>query len=226
MVEPRSRRTIPNQTARLESSLSASVLQTLDRGYHCCASRLRNSYYRLLGANLTGYVWMRAIEIPRNWRDITIENGVSLDRGVTLLCSGTAQPDKLVIRSGSYVNRHTMLDAHQHLEIGADCMIGPYCYFTDANHGMDARTTIKAQPMNPAPLLVQAGCWIGAHVTVLAGVCIGRGAVIGAGSVVTSDIPPNTVAVGVPARVIRTRTELPESWSAATADVREAHTRL
>jgi carbonic anhydrase/acetyltransferase-like protein (isoleucine patch superfamily) len=208
-VEPHIYRTRPNDSVQAPRSVSAFVFQALDRGYQGCASRFRNAYFRLLGANLTGYVWMRGIEIPRNWGDITIEGGVSLDRGVTLLCSGTAQPNKLVIRSGTYVNRLTMFDAHQDLEIGTDCMIGPYCYFTDANHGMDAGTTIKNQSMKPEALHVEAGCWIGAHVTVLAGVCIGRGSVIGAGSVVTSDIPPNTIAVGLPARVIRLRSSSP-----------------
>jgi acetyltransferase-like isoleucine patch superfamily enzyme len=52
-------------------------------------------------------------------------------------------------------------------------------------------------------VLVQDGAFLGAHVVVLPGVTIGTGAVIGAGAVVTRDIPPHAVAVGVPARVIK-----------------------
>lgn len=55
---------------------------------------------------------MRAIEIPSNWRDITLEEGVALDRGFILLCSGLIRSNKLVIRSGTYVNCHAMFDAH------------------------------------------------------------------------------------------------------------------
>ena len=51
-------------------------------------SRWRNLRYRLLGVKLGGYVWMRQIEIPRNYGDIEIADGASLDRGVVLLCSG------------------------------------------------------------------------------------------------------------------------------------------
>ena len=58
-----------------------------------------------------------------------------------------------------------------------------------------------------AQTLVRIGsdAWIGAGCVVLAGVTIGEGAVIGAGSVVTSDIPPNAIAAGNPARVLRHR---------------------
>jgi acetyltransferase-like isoleucine patch superfamily enzyme len=53
--------------------------------------------------------------------------------------------------------------------------------------------------------VIEDDCWLGDGVKVLDGVTIGRGSVIGAGAVVTKDIPPFSVAVGVPARVIKTR---------------------
>ncbi len=170
------------------------------------ASRWRRWYYRRLGVRIASPVWLRAVEIPRNWSDITLGPRVKLDQGVVLLCSGPAAPDKLVIQAGTYVNRHTMFDAHQRLQIGRDCMIGPFCYFTDANHGLAAERPVQEQPMTPSPVVVDDEVWIGAGVIVLAGAHLGRGAVRGAGSVVTGDIPPYTVALGRPARVIRERT--------------------
>jgi acetyltransferase-like isoleucine patch superfamily enzyme len=53
--------------------------------------------------------------------------------------------------------------------------------------------------------LIEDDCWLGSGVKVLDGVTIGKGSVIGAGSVVTKNIPPFSVAVGVPARVIKSR---------------------
>ena len=53
------------------------------------------------------------------------------------------------------------------------------------------------------PITIGDNCWFGANVTVMPGVKIGSGCVIGAGSVVTKDIPDNSLAIGVPARVIK-----------------------
>ena len=53
------------------------------------------------------------------------------------------------------------------------------------------------------PILIGANVWIGANVTVTPGVTIGDGAIIAAGAVVTKDIPPNVIAGGVPAKIIR-----------------------
>jgi len=169
------------------------------------ASRARNLWYRALGVQLKGYVWMRKVSIPRNWRDITIGKGVGLDNGVILLCSGSAKADKLVIHSGTYVNRYTMFDAHEKIEVGCNCMIGPHCYFTDGNHGTAAGLPVKQQPMTTKPVIIEKEVWIGAGVMVLRGVRIGSGVIIGAGAVVTKDVPANTIVAGVPAREIGSR---------------------
>jgi acetyltransferase-like isoleucine patch superfamily enzyme len=169
------------------------------------ASRWRNFYYRALGVRMLGQCWLRSIEIPRNWSSITLDGSVSLDRGVILLVTGAETPEKLVIRSGTYVNRNTMFDAHHRIEIGRHCMIGPQCYLTDANHGIAPDLPVCSQPMTTAEVVLGDDVWLGAGVVVLPGVHIGRGAIVGAGSVVTSDLPANVVAAGVPARVLRSR---------------------
>ncbi|WP_420063936.1 acyltransferase [Microbacterium marmarense] len=76
-------------------------------------------------------------------------------------------------------------------------------------HGFDDPTIpIRDQALTRiAPVRIRRGAWLGQNVVVMPGVEIGAGAVIGANSVVTSDVPPRTIAVGAPARVIR---ELPQ----------------
>ena len=169
------------------------------------ASRMRNIWFGALGVRLTGYVWLRRISIPRNWNDVLIEGGVSLDDGVVLLCSGLAKPGKITIREKTYINRQTMLDAHERIEIGRNCMIGPNCYLTDSDHGTDAGLPVSQQPMESSPVLLEDGVWMGAGAIVLKGVTIGRDAIVGAGAVVTKNVPPNAIVVGVPARVIGSR---------------------
>jgi len=169
------------------------------------ASRLRGVYYRALGVRMTGPVWLRRIEIARNWEDVLLEKGAALDVGVAIVTNGPPRTGKVKIGAGTYVNRYTIIDGHQQLEIGRDCMIGPHCYITDGDHGTVPGRLVKLQPNQTAPVIIEDGVWLGSHVVVLAGVRIGRGAVIGAGSVVTRNIAANAIAVGVPARVIRTR---------------------
>lgn len=180
------------------------MIRLLHRLGQGLASRTRNLAYRLLGVDFRDYCWLRAVEIPRNWGDIIL-HGCSLDRGVVLLCSGDPRPGKIEIGHGCYVNRYTILDAHRQIRLGRDVMVGPHCFITDGNHGMAPGTSVKAQPMTAAPVVIEDEAWIGAQVTILPGVTIGRGAVIGAGSVVTTSIPANAVAYGSPATVRRTR---------------------
>ena len=57
------------------------------------------------------------------------------------------------------------------------------------------------------PIVIGSNCWIASNVVICGGVTIGEGCVIGAGSVVTRDIPPHSLAVGNPCRVLREITE-------------------
>ncbi len=175
------------------------------RAVAAARSRLRNLWFRALGVRLTGYVWMRRVSIPRQWSDITIEGTVCLDDGVTLLCSGSPKRDKLFVRAGTYINRFTTLDAHERLEVGRNCLIGPGCFITDANHGLAAGVPPAKQHCEPKPTILEDEVWLGAKVVVLAGVRIGKGAVVGAGAVVTKNVEPFQIVAGVPARVIGTR---------------------
>lgn len=170
------------------------------------SSRWRNFYYRALGVKLQGYIWMREVEIPRDFDSIEIESPCALDRGVTLLCSGEAQSNpKIYIGADTYINRHTFIDATLSITIGKMCGIGPSCYITDHDHGLDLTFPPLEQPIISVPTKIGDRVWIGANVTILKGVNIGNDAVIGAGSVVTKDIPEKAIAVGNPAKVIRER---------------------
>ncbi len=199
--------------AHLPETTSASAIARLCQGLATChrlagglQSRWRNAYYRALGVRLKGYIWMRDIEIPRNFSDIEIASPCALDRGVTLLCVGhSLHSPKIRIGPNCYFNRGTFLDAAERIEIGSDCAFGPNCYITDHDHGLDPEKTPLEQPLLVRPTKIGDRVWLGAGAIVLKGVTIGSGTIVGAGSVVTRDLPPNAVAVGAPARVLRFR---------------------
>lgn len=170
------------------------------------ASRWRNLYYKVLGVRIRGYCWLRAVEIPRDFHNIELD-GCSLDRGVVLLSTGSpSQNVKLSVGPGTYINRHTFLDAIESVKIGRDVAIGPNCYITDHDHGSDSSKPPLGQEMIAKPTAIGDWVWLGANVTVLKGVSIGERTIVGAGSVVTKSLPANVIAAGVPARVLRSRT--------------------
>jgi acetyltransferase-like isoleucine patch superfamily enzyme len=98
-----------------------------------------------------------------------------------------------------------MFDASERIEVGKNCLIGPYCYITDHDHGIEPGAPIAAQCLIGQPVRIGSNVWIGAGVTILKGVSIGNGAVVGAGAVVTRNIQAGQKVAGVPARVIGSR---------------------
>lgn len=86
------------------------------------------------------------------------------------------------------------------ITIGDDCLIGHNAVLTTLNHSLDPD---HRGDMEPAPVVLGRGVWLGANVTVVPGVTIGDHAVVAAGAVVTKDVPARTVVAGTPARVIR-----------------------
>jgi acetyltransferase-like isoleucine patch superfamily enzyme len=115
-------------------------------------------------------------------------------------------PGRIRIGAGSFLNIATMVAAHELVEIGEHCMLANGCFVTDANHRFDDPD--KPVPWqgftSKGPTRLGDNVWLGAHVVVTSGVTIGERCVVGANSVVTSDLPPYSIAAGTPARVLRT----------------------
>jgi len=109
----------------------------------------------------------------------------------------------LRLDDGVYINYGCSISANELVHIGADCTIGTYVIIMDNNfHRLEPEYRQEIPPS--MPIILEENVWLGARVIVLPGVTIGQGSVVGAGSVVTRSIPARSVAVGVPARVIKT----------------------
>jgi acetyltransferase-like isoleucine patch superfamily enzyme len=118
----------------------------------------------------------------------------------------TGTEGKIRIADRVAINGFCKIYGHGSIEIGEDTQIGPGVLMTTTSHNYEGE-------LETSYLGIRIGkrVWIGANVTILPGVEIGDQAVIGAGSVVNKSIPPYTVSVGVPARVIKTIKETEKS---------------
>ncbi len=110
----------------------------------------------------------------------------------------------IIIGDGTIINNNTALVAMGSIRIGTDCRIGDSVAIYDCDfHEIDPILRNRGPGPN-MPVEIGDNVWLGSRVMVLKGVTIGANSVVGAGSIVTTSLPANCVAAGVPARVIRT----------------------
>ena len=104
------------------------------------------------------------------------------------------------IGKGVFINAGCKLQDQGGIYIGDNCLLGHNTVIATLNHGMLPE---DRGDLLPSPVHIGNNVWIGSGSIILPGVTVGDNAVIGAGSVVTKDIPADMIAVGSPARVIR-----------------------
>jgi acetyltransferase-like isoleucine patch superfamily enzyme len=143
----------------------------------------------------------------RGARQIALGAHVWVGPGSWLYAIPEAAADEpvLVVGDGVRISGDCVLSAVASVRLGRDVLLARNVYISDHSHGYeDVTRPIRAQGVaNVRPVTIGDGAWLGQGVVVCPGVSIGRGAVVGAGSVVLHDVPAYSVAVGVPARVVR-----------------------
>lgn len=150
----------------------------------------------LLRALLVAYYRIRLARVGRNFR---------IGLGSVIL-----NPKKTSIGDDVFMGPGTYITSPTDVEIGDRVMFGPQVMLIGGDHdleNLDVPLRFAPAPASPEPIVIEDDAWLGARVLVLKGVLIGHGAVVGAGSVVTRSIPPLSIAVGNPARVVRRRGE-------------------
>jgi acetyltransferase-like isoleucine patch superfamily enzyme len=137
---------------------------------------------------------------------VIIGNNVTIARFATIQCTGVIQELGVGLQIGdnSAVGAYSFLGAQGGITIGANVIMGPMVSMHSENHTYaDLSRPIRLQPTTRRGICIEDNCWVGAKVTILDGVNIGSNCVVAAGTVVTKDIPPNSLAAGVPAKVIK-----------------------
>jgi maltose O-acetyltransferase len=133
-------------------------------------------------------------------RGATVDGGVRIAGGTRIV-----GPGALLIGADSWIGPYGIFYTNPDapISIGARCDVGPGVHFVTGTH-LIGTSERRAGLGKALPIVVGNGCWLGARATVLAGVTVGDGAIVAAGAVVASNVAPNTLVGGVPARLIRT----------------------
>jgi len=140
--------------------------------------------------------------------------GDDLTTGVNVRLDAFAPHKKnhvLFIGSHVQINDSVHIAAIESVVIGDHVLIASRVFISDHNHGnyqvqddfSGPETPPADRPLSSRPVRIGNNVWLGEQVCILPGVTVGDGSIVGAHSVVTRDIPPNTIAAGNPARVIR-----------------------
>jgi len=142
--------------------------------------------------------------IFKNHRNISIGKDFSMGKFCSIYAQDTES--KIIIGDRVAFNNHTMINADNGGEIiiGDGSIFGPYTVLRSSNHVFSSTSKFfRDQGKIPGYIFIGKNVWLGAGVIITPNVKVGDNVVIGAGSVVTKNIPDNSLAVGVPAKVIR-----------------------
>lgn len=122
-----------------------------------------------------------------------------ISRGVIIRAYG----GEVTLGANVYLGPYCVLYGHGGVEIGDHTLLSMHCTVLSSNHTVPATgVLIRSQPDILLPTRIGRNVWLGAGVSVLGGVTIGDGCIVGAGAVVTHDLPPESISVGVPAHVV------------------------
>ncbi len=137
-----------------------------------------------------------------NNEGIHIKDGVFIGRNSTLYCKN----GNIVLEKNVNIGFNSQVFSGSEIHVGENTIIASYVYIIGGGHEYsNIDIPISEQGKPSLGIEIEKNCWLGAGAKILDGVKIGSDAIVGAGSVVSMDIPPFSIAVGVPARIAKSR---------------------
>ena len=159
---------------------------------------------RILGQLGSNVFIESGVDFMRYPQNISISENAVIKQGAKICpCNENA---KINIGKNTTIGYHTFLFASAGISIGDDCLIAPFVYFVDSDHGIAKGKKINEQANTSEAIVIKNDVWIGTGARILKGVTVGQGAVIAAGSLVKNDVPDYEIHGGVPAKKISQRT--------------------
>lgn len=180
--------------------------------------RIKSLKVRFIGSDIS-LISSRKIKIGKGCRignnvkidglsknGVTIGNATNIDDYTTIQTTSVLNEvgEGLVIGNNCGIGSFSFIGCQGGVYIGNDVIIGPSLKIFTENHNYDnPNVLIRLQGTNRNSVVIEDNVWIGANVTILAGIRINKGAVIAAGSIVTKDVQQSALVAGVPAKYIR-----------------------
>lgn len=167
-------------------------------------TRFRVMRHRIRGANIAqGATVFPGAQLLRHPKNIRIGEAAIIKSGAHLCpCNEKAS---VYIGARTSIGFYTFVYASSSITIGSDCMVAPFVYLVDSDHGIAKGIPMNQQGNVARPITVGDDVWLGAHSVILAGVTISDGAIVAAGAVVRENVPSNTIVGGVPAKILGER---------------------
>lgn len=139
--------------------------------------------------------------VVRNGKGVEMGAGSSISSYCNIFPREPGYDGKLIIGKGSNIGDNTIIDTSDDVIIGDMVALGPYdiVYTHDHDYRSDSFAAWKGG-VHTGKVVVEDGAWVGARVTLLPGVTIGKRAIVAAGSVVTKDVAPGDIVGGIPAK--------------------------
>jgi maltose O-acetyltransferase len=128
--------------------------------------------------------------------------GVKMGRGCKILGGSQFLGGRLTMGDDVFINRECYFDFSADITLHDGAQIGHGVTFITAHHEIGTPEK-RSGAINPKPIVVGRGVWVGANVTILPNITVGNGAVVGACACVTKDVSANSVVAGVPAQIVK-----------------------
>jgi len=143
------------------------------------------------------------VALMRFPRNIHISNSVVLKEG-SKICACN-ENSEIEVGENTTIGYHTYIFSSNKITVGKNCMIAPFVYIVDSDHGIERSRLMNLQANITSPIIIMDDVWIGTGAKILKGVTINQGAIIAAGSVVKEDVPSYKIFGGIPAKNIGER---------------------
>lgn len=173
------------------------------------SSRIRGMYLSMVFNSKSHDMLVRERFIYQNPQCITIGSRVTIDHDTEFYpvgkYNGKTFPSKIIIGNNVHIGAYNRFASKELVEIEDDVLFAAYVHITDHSHDYrNVETPIYKQGLiEKGPVKIGKGSWIGLRCSILSGVSIGEHSIIAAGAVVTKDIPPYSIAAGVPAKIVK-----------------------